>query len=85
MAPSYRRMPLVYMYALLLFACAAPGSALAGRGTTMMQLHLMQNHRLENNARCLDGSAGGFYLDVPANRTADPGAWHIHFEGGGWW
>jgi hypothetical protein len=53
----------------------------------MMQLHLMQNQRLENNARCLDGSAGGYYLDPPGSRTpaADPGAWHIHFEGGGWW
>ena len=57
-------------------------TSFASRAPTMMQLHLMES-RVLDGARCLDGSAGGYYMDIPGNRTvaADPGAWHIHFEG----
>jgi hypothetical protein len=59
---------------------------------TWMELHLMNTSADDGGGaaaapRCLDGTPGGFYLDVPGDRThgpADPLAFHIHFEGGGW-
>ena len=44
----------------------------------------MSEEQQATGARCLDGSSGGFYLDVNRTTAADPGAWHMQFAGGGW-
>ena len=51
-----------------------------------MRLQLMTEQQHTGGARCLDGTPGGFYMDEPGRRAqpADLGAFHVHFEGGGW-
>ena len=46
---------------------------------------LMTDAVASRNARCLDGSPGGFYIAPPSAAVADPKArWIVFHQGGGW-
>jgi hypothetical protein len=64
--------------------CGGAGGAPAPATPWDAVLHLHSNATRDAlNARCLDGSNGGFYFR-PAKSAAAATKWKIHFQGGGW-
>ena len=46
---------------------------------------LMSDAVASHEARCLDGSPGGFYIAPPAEKVPDPNSrWLVFHQGGGW-
>jgi len=70
--------------AALLSAASLAGVAAAQAGPWDAKLYLHSDATAAQfNARCLDGSKGGFYFR-PASSAAAQTKWKLHFCGGGW-
>merc|ERR1719456_180668 len=53
--------------------------------THPMPLYLVSDKLKETmGARCLDGSAPGFYFQAAPAKSQTPNSWVLYFKGGGW-